>query len=139
MNAPSEIAGASFLEASTRSTAKRLRRTRQRLGSYRHDLIIAMRVVNNVERDMLQAEWENWLFDENARCRQAEALLRENTEGASNTQGGKGPDARQVPTSRQQEKDGRLHGLKKWHAEYCSSCKSEQDRLLEERQYLTFG
>ncbi|KAI9873977.1 MAG: SNF1-interacting protein, partial [Pleopsidium flavum] len=55
---------------STGSTARRLRRTRQHLGSYRHDLLVAMRVVNSVEQEMLRAEWENWLLDETNRCKQ---------------------------------------------------------------------
>lgn len=56
MDASYETAGVSFSEKTTKSTAKRLRRTRQHLGSYRHDLLVAMRVVNNVEREMMRAE-----------------------------------------------------------------------------------
>ncbi|RAL59757.1 hypothetical protein DID88_000386 [Monilinia fructigena] len=57
LDAPYEMAGTPFSKTSTKSTAKRLRRTRQNLGSYRHDLMIAMRVVNNIERNVLKAEW----------------------------------------------------------------------------------
>src|SRR5271154_7385946 len=74
---PYQMAGTSFSETATRSTARRLRRTRQHLGSYRHDLIVAMRVVNNVEREILKAEWENWLLDENTRSKQVQMMIRE--------------------------------------------------------------
>ncbi|EHK99257.1 putative protein SIP3 [Glarea lozoyensis 74030] len=50
-------AGALFSSTPTRSTARRLHRTRQNLGSYRHDLIVAMRVVNSIEREMIQADF----------------------------------------------------------------------------------
>lgn len=139
MNAPYDIAGASFLETPTRSTAKRLRRTRQHLGSYRHDLIVAMRVVNHVEKEILQAEWENWLLDENTRCGQAETMLRENRTNTSHDRGARNPNFQHVLDGTLREKGGRLDDLREWHAEYCSSCKLEQVKLLEGRQYLTFG
>ncbi|EAQ91219.1 hypothetical protein CHGG_03154 [Chaetomium globosum CBS 148.51] len=50
-----------FGSATSRATARRVRRVRQRMGAYRHDLLVAMRVVNKVEREMLHAEWESWL------------------------------------------------------------------------------
>jgi hypothetical protein len=56
MDASYQTAGMSYSDKTTKSTAKRLRRTRQHLGTYRHDLLVAMRLVNNVEREMLRAE-----------------------------------------------------------------------------------
>lgn len=139
INAPYEIAGASSLQTSTRATAKRLRRTRQHLGSYRHNLVVAMRVVNSVEREMLQAEWENWLLDENTRCKQLQMILQENWTSTTHSRGVKGHESQHVLDAKHQEDDVRLDGLREWQAEYCSSCKSEQERLQEGRQYLTFG
>ncbi|KAI1460736.1 hypothetical protein F4805DRAFT_374009 [Annulohypoxylon moriforme] len=75
-DAPPEQAGAAMAWSSSRATARRLRSTRQKLGSYRHDLIVAMRTVNSVEREVVRAEWENWLLDENHRCEQVEAKRR---------------------------------------------------------------
>lgn len=139
MNAPFEVAGASFLETATRSTAKRLRRTRQHLGSYRHNLVVAMRMVNSVEKEMLQAEWENWLLDENSRCRQVEWMLRENRTSIRNGRDTQGPDSQKVLTDHHTENYDRLDELREWHADYCGSCKLEQDKLLEGREYLVSG
>lgn len=134
LDSPYQNVGVSFSETSTRSTAKRLRRTRQHLGSYRHDLLVAMRVVNNVEREMIRAEWENWLLDENTRCRQAQVMLRENRTTVSTSRKGK----QQVLIAKN-EKSERMDGLRKWQEEYCGSCKLEQDMLRKERNHLAFG
>jgi hypothetical protein len=136
---PYQTAGVAFSEASTRSTAKRLRRTRQHLGSYRHDLIVAMRVVNNVEREMMRAEWENWLLDENARCKQVQMLLRENRTTASPNKKTKGTDSQKILGAKEQEKKEKLESLRRWQEEYCGSCKMEQEMLFKGRQHLSFG
>ncbi|KAA8894795.1 hypothetical protein FN846DRAFT_972690 [Sphaerosporella brunnea] len=54
---------------------KRLGIGRQRLGMVRHDLVVALRVVNGIERDLVKAEWERWREDERRRCRLARRLL----------------------------------------------------------------
>lgn len=118
MDAPYQDAGGSYFDKSTKSTARRLRRTRQHLGVYRHDLLVAMRVVNNVEREMLRAEWENWLQDEISRCTQVKHMLLQTAEGG---------EAQQVVGGRGGEK---LEGLRLWQEEYCGSCRREQDRLF---------
>jgi hypothetical protein len=138
MNAPYEIAGAPFLEAATRSTAKRLRRTRQHLGSYRHNLVVAMRMVNSVEREMLQAEWENWLLDENSRCRHVEEMLRDNHSNTVQGRGAKESGSQKVLSAHLQDKDARLDELRKWQEGYCNSCKLEHDKLLEGGERLSF-
>jgi hypothetical protein len=139
MDSPYQTAGTSFSETATRSTARRLRRTRQHLGTYRHDLVVAMRVVNNVEREMIRAEWENWLLEENARCKQVQMMLRENRTSISSTKKIKGTDSQQVLTAREREKHARLDDLRKWQEDYCGSCKIEQELLLEGRKHLAFG
>ena len=133
------MAGTSFSESATRSTAKRLRRTRQHLGTYRHDLIVAMRVVNNVEQEMLRAEWENWLLDENSRCKQVQMMLRENRTNISPNRRIKGANTQQVLDAQEREKNEKLDELKKWQEEYCGSCKMEQDSLLAGRKHLAFS
>ena len=142
MDSPYETAGTSFSETATRSTARRLRRTRQHLGSYRHDLMVAMRVVNNVEREMLKAEWENWLLDENTRCKQAQKMLRENQ---GNNRGNispskkiKGGDSQRVLEAKERERMEKMAGLKKWQEEYCGSCRLEQEKFLEGQHDLAF-
>lgn len=98
----------SFLSISTRHTARRLHRTRQHLGTYRHDLLVALRVVNRVEKEVLTAEYENWLMDETRRCSQMETILRspgeENVQVTENDEG---------------------EGVNQWFAEYCGSCLRE--------------
>lgn len=132
-------AGALFSETVTRSTARRLRRTRQHLGSYRHDLVVAMRVVNNIEREMMQAEWENWLLDENTRCKQVQTMLRQNRTTTAPNKKAKGANSQQILDMKANERSGRIDELRQWHEEYCTSCKAEQDMLDKGRKHLTFG
>ncbi|PNY24799.1 PH domain-containing protein [Tolypocladium capitatum] len=122
-DAPWEDAGAALTSPSSRATARRLRRTRQRLGSYRHDLLVAMRVVNSIEREMLQSEWENWLINEKSLCDDLDSLLQAG--------GGKGADRGQPRgESRTQkvlgsmEKDGKT-ALEEWRDSYCGSCRED--------------
>jgi len=139
LDTPSEMAGALFSETVTRSTARRLRRTRQHLGSYRHDLVVAMRVVNNIEREMMKAEWENWLLDENVRCKQVQTMLRENRTSTAPNKKAKGVNSQQVLDLKERERIGKMDEMRKWHEEYCTSCKLEQDMLENGRKHLTFG
>lgn len=139
MDSPYQTAGTSFSETATRSTARRLRRTRQHLGSYRHDLMVAMRVVNNVEREMLKAEWENWLLDENSRCKQVQMMLRENRGNISPSRRIKGAGSQQVMEAKERERIGKMDDLRKWQEEYCGSCKLEQERLLDGQEHVAFG
>ncbi|KAI6708216.1 hypothetical protein JHW43_009255 [Diplocarpon mali] len=128
LDASCQGAGALFSGKAAQSTARRLRRTRQHLGSYRHDLMIAMRMVNSVEREAMKAEWENWLFDENARCRQVQAMLRDGRIPQA-----RGLDAQQVLDFDDGKMGGRLEELRSWHDEYCGSCQLEKEKLLNGR------
>jgi len=90
-------------------TARRLQRTRHNLGSYRHDLLVAMRVVNSIEREVVRAEYEDWLLMENRRCGQLREVI-----GANRT-----------------EFSGeRLVEVSRWQREYCDSCGVEERRVL---------
>lgn len=100
------------------STARRLQKSRQHLGSQRHDLLVAMRVVNTIERELVQAEWEDWLLDEIVRCNQLGALIRQNStqllaEKDKTEQKPLGADS------------NRLEAVRAWHRDYCDSCKRE--------------
>ncbi|KAF4636436.1 hypothetical protein G7Y89_g1643 [Cudoniella acicularis] len=123
LDSPYYTAGALLSETSTRSTARRLRRTRQHLGSYRHDLMVAMRVVNNIEREMMKAEWENWLLDENTRCKQVQVMLQEPRPSTSATKKRKGNNAQRVMEAKAKAKEraSNMKELRRWHEEYCSS------------------
>jgi hypothetical protein len=65
---------ASPLSSSTHAQ-RRLQRTRQNLGSHRHDLLVALRVVNRIEKEVLEAEYETWLLDETLKCERVGVLL----------------------------------------------------------------
>ncbi|GKT87817.1 PH domain-containing protein [Colletotrichum tofieldiae] len=130
LDAPYEDAGSTLSSATSRATARRLRRTRQRLGSYRHDLLVAMRIVNSIEREMVQSEWENWLADENMRCDKLKTVLEENAAGAKTKRGG----SQKVMTSAMDE--GKKEKLREWYDTYCGSCKLDHQALMSERNSL---
>lgn len=145
LDSPYEEAGAVLSSSISKATARRLRRTRQRLGAYRHDLLVAMRVVNSIEKEMIQSEWENWLADENLRCEQVKMMLAEkgdNSTSSATTSNGKeaaaasssaaasGGDAQKIMRPIDEK---RVQALREWHGEYCGSCRLEKDRLLETR------
>lgn len=143
LDSPYEEAGATLSSSNSKATARRLRRTRQRLGSYRHDLLVAMRVVNNIEKEMIQSEWENWLADENLRCEQVKMMLSDKSSNGSSSSGSSSKmaattdvisDGKQKVMRPVDEK--RIESLKGWHAEYCGSCRLETVRLLETRSSM---
>ncbi|TGZ85203.1 hypothetical protein EX30DRAFT_326197 [Ascodesmis nigricans] len=47
---------------------RRLRHARQTLGMRRNDLLVALRLVNSMERGMMEAEWGRWVAEERGRC-----------------------------------------------------------------------
>lgn len=145
LDSPYEEAGATLSSGNSKATARRLRRTRQRLGSYRHDLLVAMRVVNNIEKEMIQSEWENWLADENLRCEQVKMMLSDkssNGSSSSSSTSSSSKTAATVKVSDGKQKvlrpvdEKRIESLKGWHAEYCGSCRRETLNLLESRSSM---
>jgi hypothetical protein len=137
MDSPYQDAGASYTDKTTQSTARRLRRTRQHLGSYRHDLLVAMRVVNNVEGEMMRAEWENWLLDENTRCKQVQMMLRESETSVVSTKKSKSTEGqRLLEKEKEKEKKARMESLRMWQEEYCTSCIHDQELLREGRKHV---
>lgn len=92
---------------SSHQVGRRLTRTRDSIARYRHDLLVALRVVNRVERDVVLAEWEDWVRAEDKKCARIEAMVR----------GGKKGDG----VSKEQAEEV----LGKGFDEYCSSCRVE--------------
>lgn len=102
-------------------TALRVQRTRQTLASHRHDLLVAMRVVNSIEREMEQAQWEHWLMEEAVKCKQLGILIEQNSTRPSADKHSKGKqEAGTRDTSKQMEQ------AREWYGEYCRSCESER-------------
>lgn len=133
MDAPWESAGSSFSSPSTKSTAQRLRQTRQRLGAYRHDLVVAMRVVNGIEREMLQSEWENWLVNEKSLCDDLGVILESEgtNKGSSSDSSNKAQTAQKIMQSMPEE---RKQALREWRGKYCGSCRSDYETMMADRK-----
>lgn len=103
--------------------ARRLQRSREHLGLQRHDLLVAMRVVNSIEREMLQAEWENWLLEENVKCKHSEAMLSHNT---TELLAGKTNNVQHVLDGGSR----RLEEIRAWQQQYCESCNQELETVV---------
>ena len=108
----------------SQAAAYRLQRSRKRFGAHRHDLLVAMRVVNSVEREIVHAEWENWLHDENSKCSHIGSLLRENKTDSILRTASKWPVSQQTDSTR-------LREIQEWHDDYCASCKEDLQTTSE--------
>ncbi|KAI1335482.1 PH domain-containing protein [Xylariaceae sp. FL0016] len=144
LDAPFEDSGSALSWGASRSTARRLRRTRQRLGSYRHDLLVAMRLVNSVEAEMLHAEWENWLMDETGRCEQIGIVLRAWNETSGGARPAEVRDEMAQKVIREigakgEKDEKRREGLRLWHEEYCGSCRDDVTVLMRQREKEGIG
>ncbi|KAK9779195.1 putative PH domain-containing protein [Seiridium cardinale] len=142
IDAPFEDSGAGLSSATSRATARRLRRSRQRLGAYRHDLLVAMRMVNSVEREMIQGEWENWLLDENLRCEQVGGVLRlwnSTSTGGKAERGSAGLESEAAQKLLKEKDDRKKEALKSWYQDYCGSCRQDKDELIRFREGLSIG
>jgi hypothetical protein len=94
--------------SSERNMLSRVSSKRHSFGAHRHDLLVALRLVNRVERDYLQSEMEDWIWREGTRCQHAQRLVQKKQ------QDGVG--------SSTELWDG-------WMNEYCSSCIETMEEL----------
>jgi hypothetical protein len=71
------------------------------LGTHRHDLLVALRLVNRIEREVVDAAFESWVRDEAGRCDRVGKMLE------------------------QRGKDGGIEreGVKEWVEGYCGDCR----------------
>lgn len=96
---------------SPQASLGRLQRSRRRLRSQRHELMVAFRVINSIEQEMVETEWERWLHEESAKCGQIDTFIRQNrTESSHN--------------------DGDIlywSKVRLWHNTYCGSCSREKE------------
>ncbi|KAG9200674.1 SNF1-interacting protein [Epicoccum nigrum] len=72
LNNPATSSPNSFYDP---SSTRRLERTRRNLGAQRHDLLVALRVVNRIEKEVVEAEYEHWLLDETHKCAKVGTML----------------------------------------------------------------
>ncbi|CEJ89257.1 hypothetical protein VHEMI05111 [[Torrubiella] hemipterigena] len=124
MDAPWEDAGAALTLPTSRATAQRLRHTRQRLGAYRHDLVVAMRIVNSMDREMMQSEWKNWVMNENAHCDNLKAAL---SSSAPVKRRGVEWEAQKILNAMPAD---RKKAVEDWHNEYCQSCSEDFSEVV---------
>ncbi|KAF2711070.1 hypothetical protein K504DRAFT_466097 [Pleomassaria siparia CBS 279.74] len=88
----------------------RLHRTRQSLGSRRHDLLVALRVVNRIEREVLEAEYENFLVDEAKKCEKVGNMLK-----------------RDGQVEGKEKENGKV--IQEWVQGYCGDCERALGRV----------
>ena len=98
---------------SDRATLQRLENTRRNLGAYRHDLLVALRVVNRIERETMRIEWSKWLLGESVRCRQLSTIVDEAERHDD-------PSQTPLPSSRWNKTT--LDELRNLQKGYCKSC-----------------
>ncbi|RMZ11367.1 hypothetical protein D0862_02968 [Hortaea werneckii] len=106
--------------ATPQKPAARLHNTRDAIARYRHDLLIALRVVNRVESDVLKAEWEDWVRSEERKCAKVERMLQRGESGKKSSKSKLDVDAQ----------------LGEEFAEYCRSCRAEVAGLLNETRIM---
>ncbi|KKZ58462.1 hypothetical protein EMCG_00953 [[Emmonsia] crescens] len=107
----------------TKSAAQQLQRTRERLGVYRHNLLVALRVVNRIEKEVVQAEWERWLQKETQKCHVIEILLndRERLNNRDSDEIASGFEKRFAA--------GEIEDIQHWYKDYCLSCQRELEKI----------
>lgn len=88
-----------------------------------------MRIVNSIEREMVQSEWENWLADENVRCDKLKTVL----ESDGNTKSRRNGDQKVMASNID---EGKRETLREWYDTYCGSCKLDYTALMSERNSL---
>ncbi|KAL9585269.1 MAG: hypothetical protein Q9212_001630 [Teloschistes hypoglaucus] len=116
-----EMDGSGTVMPSTQAPLGQLQRSRRRLGYQRHDLMVALRVINSIEQEMVETEWERWLYAESARCGQMNTLIHRNRTESS-LSGGK--------TAPSKQGSGRFldwSEVRSWHNTYCGSCSREKE------------
>lgn len=115
-------------DSSTRSTSYRLQRTRRHLGTHRHDLLVALRLVNRVEKEVLQAEWERWVLQESRRCQALGSVLNHQSVERGDA-GDDGYDDDNDSILFEKQFAGRPD-IEKWYKDYCLSCQREQKQIM---------
>ena len=116
--------------SSSQITSRRLHRTRQRLGSYRHDIMVALRLINRVEREAVRAEYESWLLSESQICSQVSGMLsRSKASKAQNDVDGAASSDNSTAGSVPELSQDRTDRLARWLTDYCESCRLERESL----------
>lgn len=76
-----------------------------------------MRVLNTLEREVIDVGYGTWLRDETKKCNQVGTMLRA---AGHETQAESLEDV---------DREESMRGLEGWYDEYCGSCRQEQARI----------
>src|ERR1051325_11271391 len=49
--------------------------TRKKVAGLRYDLLLTFRLINSIDKRLLESEYVNWLLDERAKCNKARWML----------------------------------------------------------------
>ena len=123
-DAPQNTLASAYTKVQSRATARRLHHTRQKLAAYRHDLLVSLRLINRIERDSIQAEYETWIGEENAKCKKLAVVLSDGG-AVKESKGAAGASAELL----KRIGNGGLGDVKSWYGEYCAACRAEQGLL----------
>ena len=115
-------------DTGTKSSSYRLQRSRHHLSTYRHDLLVALRLVNRVEREVLQAEWERWVLQESRKCKALRDVL--NDQGGERRNASDGSEDDDNDSRRFKKQFAARADLEQWYKDYCQSCQREQEQIL---------
>lgn len=74
----------------------------------RHDLLVGLRMVDAVEREVVRAGWEEWIEDEAGRCEATEGLI--------------------MSADGEEGQGAVMDEVRAWYREYCGSCVRERGR-----------
>ncbi|KAK0264542.1 hypothetical protein B0A54_14484 [Friedmanniomyces endolithicus] len=106
-------------------TTARLHRTRDSLARYRHDLLVALRVVNRVEHDVVEAEYEDYVKIEARKCAEIEGMLK----ARKRKQNGDKRNSHEKESKGDEREADLTTELGEAFAAYCESCQSEVANL----------
>ncbi|KAI9679749.1 MAG: SNF1-interacting protein [Caeruleum heppii] len=104
----------SSASASGHVATKMHRRTLSRLANQRHDILVALRVINTIEREVSRAAWESWAMAEVGKCQGLKQLV------GSEDGGPKDGGANQVTMGHKRDPEK----IREWLEGYCGSCQS---------------
>ncbi|ODH52297.1 hypothetical protein GX48_01615 [Paracoccidioides brasiliensis] len=117
-------------DTKTKQAAQQLQRTRDRLGVYRHNLLVALRVLNRIEKEVVQVEWERWLQQETERCHMIEVMLKDREQGNNSENRSNGDTDDIVMGFGKRFAAAEIEDIWHWYTDYCLSCQRELERTL---------
>lgn len=77
--------------------------------------------MNRIERDVVRAEYENWVRQEHGRCKKLGAVLNGGSGGK-----GSGEEVRELVA---RVGGAGVEDVRAWYKEYCAACREEERKL----------